>query len=174
MTELSINCPWACHSCPGWGWRPRQVSRQAESLTAPGSLVPTLREPGAPCMGHEGDSGMPCPHSNRPLDSCLGTVVSQCPEPEVVRTHPSPVVACAVLRPVSPAGRRPGSRSDDRPRAGSARRRFRAGACRGGASERSRPGLSGASAHPRRPLAGCGSGCLGLGIAHLTCCKHPG
>lgn len=61
----------------------------------------------------------------------------------------TPVIVSAALRRVSPAGRRPGSWSGYRPRAGSAQGRFRANDCRGGASE--------------CWSWGCGSVCLGLG-----------
>lgn len=95
------------------------------------------------------------------------------PEPAVARTHPSQVVVGAALRRVSSVGRRPGSRSGYRPRAGSACSRFRANDCRGGASERWELGLLGSSCHPRKLLAGCGSGCLDLGYGSPHVLEAP-
>lgn len=78
-----------------------------------------------------------------------------------------------MLRSVSPAGCRPGSRSGYRPRAGSARG-VSAGTTAGAGRPNAGAGLLGSSCHPRKPLAGCGSVCLGLGCGSTHVLDAPG
>lgn len=133
VTELSINCPWACHSwgsrwIPGW----RQVSRRAESPHSSRQRCPNPTVRGQASTHDRSRCPVPRACVTKETAGCrvhtrttLRIPVREqwypdAPEPAVARTHPSPVVVSAVLWRVSPAGRRPGSRSGYRPRAGSA------------------------------------------------------
>lgn len=129
---------------------------------------------GAPYVCHEGDSEMPCPHSDHPLGSYPGTLFSRCPRVRSRQDSPQPggskrrAPTCvpsrtpsAFLEPLQAEG-------------GISPRPFPREPLQGRGGRMPELRLLGSSCHPRKPLAGCGSVCLGLWCGSLTCLRPRG